>query len=158
MKTPITKDLLKEKVKAENKSTAFIILIPVLFALLCVLLIPVKAIGIGAAAAVLLLAFLFFRKLRSLEPTGNPEKAYLSKLAMTKKEALKSGDPDSAGNAYYTRYLLNFGDLYAEVDAREYEKAQLQDLYYVACFSENGRAFACFCCEDYEPDGAIEVR
>jgi hypothetical protein len=47
---------------------------------------------------------------------------------------------------------------YAEVDSREFEKAQPGDPYYVACFSENDRAFACFSCENYEPDGTIEVR
>ena len=158
MKTPITKNMLKGKVTAEKKSSLAIILIPVLFALACILLIPVKAIGIGIAAVVLLLVFLFLRKLRQAEPTGDPEKAYLSRRAVTKKTEEQSADPDSAGNAYSRKYYLDFDDQYAEVDAREFEKAQPGDLYYVAFFSENGRAFACFRCEDYEPDGTVEVR
>lgn len=107
---------------------------------------------------VVLLVFLFLRKLRQLEPVGDPEKAYLRRLAMTNKEEETTGDPDSAGNVYSRRYMLYFGNLYAEVDAKEFEKAQLGDLYYVARFSENGRAFARFSCEDYEPDDSIELR
>ncbi len=158
MKTPITRELLRQNVVAEKKNSAMIIILPVLFALVCVLMIPVQAIGIGVAVVVMLLVFLFVRKLRKLEPTGDPVKAYLSRLAMTKKEEAESGDPDSAGNVYSRKHYLDFGDLYVEVDAEEYEKAQPGDLYYVAFFAENGRAFACFSCEDYEPDGTVEVR
>ncbi len=142
----------------ENKGTLKIILLPLLFALVSILLIPVKAIGIGIAIVVMLLVFLFVNKLRKLDPTGDPEKAYLSRLSMTKKEELQSGDPDSAGNVYSRKYYLDFDDLYVEVDPGEYEKAQPGNLYYVASFSENGRAFACFSCEDYEPDGTVDVR
>lgn len=158
MKTPITKALLKQRVTTENKSNLSVIVVPAIFALACIVLVPVKAIGIGIAAVVMLLVFLYLRKLRSLEPTGNPDKAYLRKLPVTKKEELKSEDPDSVGNAYYMRYLLYFGDEYAEVKGGEYDQVQPGDLYYVAFFSENGRAFACFSCNDFEPDGTVEVR
>ncbi len=158
MKTPITKDILKQKVRTEKKSVVSIILIPSIFALVCLLIIPVKAIGIGIAAVVVCLIFLFLRKLRSLEPAGDPEKAYLKKLALTKKAEETTSDPDSAGNAYSTRFMLYFGDQCAEVDRAGFEIAEPGDLYYVAFFSENGRAFACFSCIDHEPDGTLEVR
>ncbi len=158
MKTPITKALLKQKVRAENKSNLSVIVVPAIFALACIALVPVKAIGIGIAVVVMLLVFLYLRKLRSLEPTGNPDKAYLRKLPMTAKKEQENSDPDSAGNAYSTMLLLYFGDDYAEVNRSEYEQAQPGDLYYVAFFSENSRAFACFSCNDFEPDGTVEVR
>ncbi len=158
MKKTITRELLKQWVRTENRSSLSVIVMPAIFALVCVVLIPVRAIGFGVAAVVLCLVLLYLRKLRSLEPVGKPEKAYLRRLELTAKEESKTADPDSAGNAYSTRLLLCFGADSVEVDSAEFERAEPGEPYYVAFFSENGRAFACFSCREYEPAAGMEVR
>ncbi len=82
---------------------------------------------------------------------------YLKRLSLTDKKESVSADPDSAGNAYSTTFLLYFGDDSAEVNRTEFERAEAGDDYYVAFFSENGRAFACFSCRDFEPAGNVPV-
>lgn len=157
MKT-IDKRLLQERFRQDNKSTKFIILFPALFSLVCILIIPEKAIGIGVAAVVMSCVFLFLGKQKKTGRIGDPTKAYLKRFELTEKKEERIDDPDSPGNAYKTLFFLSFGAHDVEVRREEYEAAQAGAPYYVAFYSENDNAFACFPCDGYEPSPEIELR
>ena len=157
MKT-IDKNLLQERFRQGNKSTKFIILFPALFSLVCILIIPVKAIGIGIAAVLMCCVFLFLRRLKNVGGIGDPSKAYLKRLELSEKKEERIDDPDSPGNAYKILLFLCFGGSEVEVPREEYEAAQVGAPYYVAFYSENDNSFACFPCDAYEPAPEMELR
>ena len=157
MKTVITQELLKKE-RRLKKSGLALLLLAAAFCLACILLIPVRLLGIGIAVVVAAFALGSWTKARKQEGRGSVDGAYFRLLPLSGKE--EDEDHDDNGNVNSVTFYLQFGE-YGEVETPrrdDYAAAQPGDLYYVAFYSETDRAFACFPAEAYEPDGSFRVR
>ena len=157
MKTIITQELLKKE-RGAKKSGLALLLLAAVFCLACILLIPVRPLGIGVAAAVAAVALGILAKVRKQEGRGNIAGAYFRLLPLSGREEYE--DHDDNGNTSSVTFCLQVGE-YGEVETprrEDYAAAQPGDQYYVAFYSETDRAFACFPAAAYEPDGSFQIR
>ena len=157
MKTVITKELLQKERRAKKGGLA-LLLLAAAFCLACILLIPVRLLGIGVAVVVAAVALGIWAKVRKQEGRGDIAKAYFRLLPLSSKKEYE--DHDDNGNVNSVTLCLQFGE-YGEVETQRrdaFEAAQPGDRYYVAFYSETDRAFACFPAADYEPDGSFQIR
>ena len=157
MKTVITQELLKKERGAKISGLGLLLLAAV-FCLACILLIPVRLLGIGVAVVVAAIALGIWTKVRKQEGRGDIAKAYFRLLPLSGKKEYE--DHDDNGNVNSVTLCLQFGE-YGEVETPRrdaFEAAQPGDPYYVAFYSETDRAFACFAAEAFEPDGSFQIR
>lgn len=157
MKTVITQELLKKE-RGAKRSGLGLLLLAAVFCLACILLIPVRLLGIGVAVVVAAVALGIWTKVRKQEGRGDIAKAYFRLLPLSGKEEVE--DRDDNGNTSFVTFYLQFGE-HGEVKTprrEDYAAAQPGDRYYVAFYSETDRAFACFPAADYEPDGSFQIR
>ena len=132
-------------------------LLAVAFCLACILLIPVRLIGIGAAAVVAAITLGIRAKVRKEEARGDIARAYFRLLPLSGKSEYENRDDEGLGSV---NLYLQFGE-YGEVEIPRRdacEAAQPGDLYYVAFYSETDRPFVCFPAEAFEPDGSFQIR
>ena len=157
MKTVITQELLKKE-RGTKRSGFGLLLLAAVFCLACILLIPVRLLGIGVAVVVAAIALGIWTKVRKQEGRGDIAKAYFRLLPLSGKKEYE--DHDDNGNVNSVTLCLQFGE-YGEVETPRrdaFEAAQPGDPYYVAFYSETDRAFACFAAEAFEPDGSFQIR
>ncbi|MBP3751252.1 MAG: hypothetical protein J6H20_01390 [Pyramidobacter sp.] len=159
MKKTITKKLLKKTYKKGNSGMRSVFLLVLLFCLVCVALVPNRAVGGGVAAVVMAVFLGLYFKLRRQGDFGNVSKAYFRLLPLTEKSERALDSMESDGNVYAYVYQLRFGDAGAVgVNGKTFEKAQPGQMYHVAFFAQNDQPFACFDAEEYDPAPAFEVR
>ncbi len=146
----ITRDYLKKTYAAKNGSMRGLLILAAAFALVCILLLPNRVLGVGAAVVVMAIAGGIYTKIRKAGGAGNAAKAYFRYLCVTDKKESADADPDGNGNAYAVHFDLYFGENNpVEVTRQEYDAAQIGDAYYVAYFSESSVPFACFSAAQY---------
>ena len=157
MKTPITKDVLKSTYAKSNHSIYAILAIAILFCLVCLFLVPNKLIAVAVTLFVLAFAAVLYFRYKKLGGGGNTDNAYFRYLPLKEKQEYESHDPDT--NSYDWELYLIFNDKdQVEVDAKAFDAAKENDMYYVAYFSETDVPFACFDASTYEPDASFPVK
>ena len=81
MKTVITQELLKKE-RGAKRSGLGLLLLAAVFCLACILLIPVRLLGIGVAVVVAAIALGIWTKVRKQEGRGDIAKAYFRLLPL----------------------------------------------------------------------------